>query len=207
MIDPAASLHADVAVVDEALEPFSAPQVNEYAGLRWMQRALEQRRAHIVAKIDEAEISTLTLRLRTADRSPAVRATTVATVLDALQRQLSAAADEVEWPTDIPDRRRAAALVCEVDTVTGTEGPASITVQRPSGPLQAHPPTADGQRLAFDAAVDVLLDALLAGGSGDLGALVSGEGLSIEITTSPATGEGRVVVLDPHTAPAARTVE
>lgn len=207
MIAPAASLHADVEVIDRALEPFGAPHVNEYPGLRWMQRTLEQRRAHIMGNIAEVEQSTLTLRLRTATGASAVQARMVATLLYALQRELYAAADDVEWPPDLPEQRREDALTLEVEAVRSGEGPWSATVQRPSGPLSAQPPTAAGERLAFDAAVDSMLDRFVAGDSGDLGVLVADEGLSVELVTAPATGDGRTIALDRHTAPGARAAD
>lgn len=207
MIAPADSLHADIEVIDRALEPFGAPHVNEYPGLRWMQRTLEQRRAHIMSKIAEVEQSTLTLRLRTATGSSVVPARTVATLLDALQHQLHVAAEQVEWPPDLPEQRREDALTLEVDAVHSGEGPWSVNLQRPSGPLSAQPPAATGERLAFDVAVDRMLDRFVDGDSGDFGVLVSDEGLSVEVITAPATGDGRTVVLDRHTAPGARAAD
>lgn len=83
----------------------------------------------------------------------------------------------------------------------------SMVVQRPAGPLPAQPLTDDGDRLAFDAALDAMLDRFVDGDSGDVGAIVASEGLTLEMIAAPATGEGRTVMLDQHTTPAARVVD
>ena len=204
MIDPAASLYTDIDIVERALEPFGAPHVNEYAGLRWMQRALEQRRANILNKIAAVEQSSVTVRLRTATGSPAPRAQTVAALLGAVQEQLRAGGHDIAWPQDLPERRREESLLLEVDTTTRDDERWSMVLQRPAGPLRAQPLTEDGERLAFDAALDEVLDRLVGGDSGELGAIVTDEGLSVELISSPATGGQRTVLLDRHTAPAAR---
>lgn len=206
MNGPADSLWHDVALLDEALEPFSAPEVDERSGLRWMRRTLTQRRAQIVEKIAEAEQSAVTVRARTAAGSGAVTATVAARLLEAVQRAVRVAADDLAWPDDLSGRQRTDAVELEVAAAGSDDEQWWITLHRPAGPLTAQPTLTGGDRLAVDAALETMVERFLDGDTGGLGDLVLAEGLSLEVTISPATTGSRAVAIDRQTVPAARDV-
>lgn len=198
MDSPAASLYDDVALIDDALEPFTGPEVDERSGLRWMQRTLTQRRAHIMAQIAEAERSMLTVRVRSASGTPSVPVTTVTALLDAVQQALSAAGDEVAWPDALGDPERRAALALEPGDAETTDEHWQIALHRPAGPLRSQPLTDGGDRLAVDAAMGVLLDAL-AQDAGDIGGIAVTSGLTVELAAAPVSGAARDLTIDRHT--------
>lgn len=199
MDSPAASLYDDIALIDEALAPFTGPAINERSGLRWMQRTLAERRAHIMRNIAEAERSTLTMRARTATGAPWVPVTTVTALLDALQQALLAAGDEVSWPEVLDDDQRRAALTLEPGQADADDEWWQITLHRPAGPLHAQPVTDDGDRLAVDAATVAMLDAL-AQDAGDVGRIAVTSGLTVEIVAAPVSADPRELRIDRHTA-------
>lgn len=199
MESPAASLYDDVALIDDALEPFTGPEVDERSGLRWMQRTLTQRRAHIMAQIAEAERSTLTVRVRSASGTRSVPVTTVTALLDAVQQALFAAGDEVAWPDALGDPERRAVLALEPGDAEMTDEHWQIALHRPAGPLRSQPLTDGGDRLAVDAAMGVLLDAL-AQDAGDIGGIAVTSGLTVELAAAPVSGAARDLTLDRHTA-------
>lgn len=200
MTRPAQGLHDDIALIDDALEPFTAPIVNERSGLRWMQRTLEDRRRHILDKIATAERSTLTARVGTATGTPDVPAAVAAAVLTAVQEHLCAAGEQVDWPDAVPEAQRRAALTLEVGDATTDGQRWELTLHRPAGPLDAQPTVAGGDRTAFDAAVDALFDALEDGGDdGELVGLVAEHGIALELAATPATGRPRTCALTRRT--------
>lgn len=199
MTNPAANLYEDIAQIDSALEPFTGPQVEERPGLRWMRRTLVERREHIEGKIAEAERSTLQLQVRTASGSGAVPVRIAATLLDAVQRAIDAAAREVDRTDGLPAARAGDALRFEVGAAEASAAQWQITLRRPAGPLSAQPMLGDGTTLLVDAVLEALLRRCAEGDAGDLGQLVTTEGLSLDLTTTSATGDGGTVSLDRHT--------
>lgn len=199
MDSPAASLYDDVALIDEALEPFTGPEIDERSGLRWMQRALSERRAHILRNIAEAERSTLTVHVRTATGTPWVPLATVTALLDALQQALLAAGDEVPWPEVLGVDQRRAALTLEPGDAETTGERWQITLHRPAGPLHAQPLTDDGDRLAVDAAMVVMIDALTED-AGDVGRVAVTSGLIVDLVAAPVSADRRELTIDRHTA-------
>lgn len=204
MTGPADSLWRDVELLDEALEPFSAPAVDERSGLRWMRRTLTERRAQIVAKIAEAEQSTVTVRVRSAAGSGAVTATVVARLLEAVQRAVRDAAEDIAWPDDLTARQRSDAVRLEVEAAGSDDEQWWITLHRPAGPLSAQPVVTDSACLAIDAALVAMVERFLDGDTGGLGDLALAEGLTLEVTVTPATTGSRTVAVDRQTVPAAR---
>jgi hypothetical protein len=198
MNNPAADLYADIARIDQALEPFTGPEVEERPGLRWMQRTLQERRGHILRKIAQTERSTLTVRVRTVDGSGAVPAVVASSVLDAVQRALYDAAATVDWPDglDVDARRSAATLV--VGDATSDDEQWALELHRPTGPFSAQPLTAAGDALAIDAALMALLDAARETPD-ELGELVLGHGLSIDLVVTPTSGSAAETSIDRHT--------
>ena len=184
MDSPAAKLNDDVALIDEALEPFTDPEVVDRSGLRWMRRTLIERRAHIIGKIAEAERSTLTVRLRSATGRASVPLTTVTALLDALQPALLAASEDVPWPESLEDDQRRAALTLEPSDAETTDEQWQIALHRPAGPLSAQPVTDDGDRLAFD--------------TGNVGRIVLTSGLTVHLAAAPVSADARDVTLDRH---------
>lgn len=201
MDSPAADLHDDVALIDAALEPFTAPEVNERSGLRWLQRTLTERRAHITAKIDEAERSTVTVRVCAASGSPWVPLPVVTALLAALHEALQTAATEIDWPDALDDPQRRAAVTLEPGDADAGDDWWRIELHRPAGPLNAQPVTADGDRLAVDAALTAMADAVEAD-PGQVGRIVVASGLTVELRISPVSGDTRTLTLDRHTATA-----
>lgn len=199
MDSPAESLYDDVALIDDTLEPFTGPEVTERSGLRWMQRTLTERRAHIMARIAEAERSTLTVRVRSATGTHSVPIATLTALLDALQQALLAAGAEVSWPQALGDDQRRAALTLEPGDADTTEEQWQIALHRPAGPLSAQPVTDDGDRLAIDAAMVALLDAL-AEDAGDIGRIVVTSGLTVDLVAAPVSADARDLTIDRHTA-------
>jgi hypothetical protein len=202
MDSPAASLHDDLALIDDALEPFTGPQIEERPGLRWMRQTLTQRRAHIVRQIAETERSTLTVRLRSASGTASIAVPTITALLDALQQTLLATADEIAWPDAFGDAERHAALTLEPGDAEATDEHWQIALHRRAGPLRSQPVTTDGDRLAVDAALATLLDAL-AQDAGDIGRIVATSGLTVDLATAPVAGAARDLTIDRHTMPAA----
>jgi hypothetical protein len=199
MDSPAASLYDDIALIDEALAPFTGPEVNERSGLRWMERTLTERRAHIMRNIAEAERSTLTVRVRTATGAPWVPVATVTALLDALQQALLAAGDEVSWPEVLGDDQRRAALTFEPGHADVDDEWWQIALHRPAGPLRAQPLSNDGDRLAVDAAMVAMLGAL-AEDAGDLGRIAVTAGLTVEVVAAPVSADPCELTIDRHTA-------
>lgn len=203
MTRPAQGLHDDIALIDDALEPFTAPIVNERSGLRWMQRTLEDRRRQIMEKIATAERSTLTARVGTARGAPDVPAVVVAAVLTALQEHLHAAGEQVDWPEAVPEAQRRAALTLEVGDAAPDGRHWALVLRRPAGPFDAQPMVAGGGRTAFDAAVDVLFDTLEHDGDeARLAVLVAEHGITLELAATPATGQPRTDTLTPRSVAA-----
>ncbi len=194
MNGPADSLRRDLAQLDEALEPFSAPLADERAGLRWMQRTLHERRAQILDKIAATEDSTVALRLRTARGTAAVGVDSATALLDAIQRSVTAAADDLAWPAGLDASQRRAAVRLEVGAADRSDGWWTITLHRPAGPLAAQPRLDDG-RLAFDAAVDALLDRL-DDESCEIAQVATAEQVLLELRTSLVTVDDRLAVVD-----------
>ena len=198
MNSPADSLYDDVDLIDTALEPFTDPQVNERSGLRWMQRTLLGRREHIMDSIAAAERSTLTVQVRSAAGTASVALTTVTALLDGLQQALLAAGDAVAWPEALGDDQRRHALTLEPGDADTTDEHWQITLHRPAGPLRAQPVTDSGDRLAVDAALEVLLETLKVD-AGEIGRIVVANGLTVELATAPVSGAGRDLTIDRHT--------
>jgi hypothetical protein len=199
MDSPAKSLYDDVGLIDEALEPFTGPEVDERSGLRWMQRTLIERRAHIMDSIAEAERSTLTVRVRSATGTSSVPLATVTALLDALQQALLAAGDEISWPEALGDDQRRAALTLEPGDAETTDERWQIALHRPAGPLNAQPLTGDGDRLAIDAVMVALLDAL-ADDAGAVGRIVVASGLTVDLVAAPVSADARDLTIDRHGA-------
>lgn len=198
MDSPAASLHDDVELIDDALKPFSGPEIEERPGLRWMQQTLTQRRAHVVRQIAETERTTLTVRLRSASGTSSIAVPTVTAVLDALQQALLAAADEVAWPDAFDHAERRATLTLEPGDAEATDEHWQIALYRPAGPLRSQPVTADGDRLAVDAAMAAMADALEADPE-QVGRIVMASALTVELRVTPVSGDTRTLALDRHT--------
>ncbi|HEX6256049.1 MAG TPA: hypothetical protein VFZ70_09580 [Euzebyales bacterium] len=198
MNTPAAELYEAIAHIDEALEPFTGPQVEERPGLRWMHRTLQQRRDHILSRIARTERSTLTVRVRTAAGSSAVPAVVVSSVLDRVQQALYEASTTVSWPDGLDDAARRDAVTLVVGDAAAEEDEWAVELHRPVGPFSAQPLTADGGALAVDAALAALLRAVEPA-PGALGTLVLDHGLSIDLATAPATGEAAAASIDRHT--------
>lgn len=202
MNSPAESLYDDVDLIDIALEPFTDPQVNERSGLRWMQRTLLGRREHIMDSIAAAERSTLTVQVRSAAGTASVALTTVTALLDGLQQALLAAGDAVAWPEALGDDQRRHGLTLEPGDADTTDEHWQIALHRPAGPLRAQPVTDSGDRLAVDAALEALLEALKVD-AGEIGRIVVANGLTVELATTPVAGAARELTIDRHTMPAA----
>ena len=194
--NPAASLYEDLARIEEALEPFSAPGTDEHAGLRWMRRTLIERREHVEHQIAGIERSTLTITLDSAVPGAATpTAATVAALLTAVQDEVRVAARSLDWPDEWPQAQRDTATTLQVATAEHSGDPWSIELQRPAGPLTDQPTMPDGERLVFDAAVEHLLDRLEEGRHEQLIRLVLDLDLPLTLTLTPVTGDTRTVEL------------
>jgi hypothetical protein len=199
MNNPAADLYEDISRIDEALEPFTGPQVEERPGLRWMQRTLRQRREHILHKIAETERSTLTVRARTADGSGAISAAMASSMLEVVQQALYDAAATVAWTDALGDDARRRAVTLVVGDATSDDEQWTAELHRPAGPFGAQPVTPDGDTLAVDAALAALLDTA-ATTPGAMAALVLEHGLTVDLAVAPATGTAAATSIDRHTA-------
>jgi hypothetical protein len=201
--NPAASLYEDLARIDEALAPFSAPATDEHAGLRWMRRTLVERREHVENQIAGIERSTITITLDSAVPGVATpSAATVAALLEAVQDELRVAARSLDWPDEWPQAQRDTATTLQVGTAGHDDDQWSIELQRPAGPLDAQPTMPDGERLVFDAAVEHLLDRLEDGRHEQLVRLVLDLDLPLTLTLTPVTGDTRTVELSRQRAQA-----
>lgn len=201
MDSPADNLYDDLALIDDALEPFTGPEADERSGLRWMQRTLSERRTHIMTKIAEAERSTLTVQVRSASGSPWVPVPVVTALLDALHEALQAAATGLDWHDALDDAQRRAAVTLEPDEAGAEDGWWRIALHRPAGPLSAQPLTAHGGRLTVDAALSAMIDTLEAD-PGHVGRIVVASGLTVELRITPVSGDPRTLTLDRHTTTA-----
>jgi hypothetical protein len=161
MKNPAASLYEDLSRIEEALEPFNAPQTNEHAGLRWMRQTLVERHEHVQNQITGIERSTLTVTVGAdADATAAPPAETVAALVTAVQQEVWVAARSLDWPDQWPESQRDTATTLQVAAAGHADDQWYIELQRPAGPLEAQPTMPDGEHLVFDAAVGRLLDGL-----------------------------------------------
>jgi len=161
MKNPAASLYEDLSRIEEALEPFNAPQTNEHAGLRWMRQTLVERHEHVQNQITGIERSTLTVTVGAdADATAAPPAETVAALVTAVQQEVWVAARSLDWPDQWPESQRDTATTLQVAAAGHADEQWYLELQRPAGPLEAQPTMPDGEHLVFDAAVGRLLDGL-----------------------------------------------
>ena len=201
MKNPAASLYEDLSRIEEALEPFNAPQTNEHAGLRWMRQTLVERHEHVQNQINGIERSTLTITLGAeADATAAPPADTVAALVAAVQQEVWVAARSLEWPDQWPQSQRDTATTLQVAAAGHADDQWYIELQRPAGPLEAQPTMPDGEHLVFDTAVEHLLRRLEKGTHDRLLRLVLDSDLPVTLTLTTVTGETHTVELNQQRA-------
>lgn len=196
MKNPAASLYEDLARIEDALEPFSAPEIDEHAGLRWMRQTLIERRQHVQGQISRIERSTLTLTVASAAAGVAApTAEAVAMLLVTVQDEVGVAARALDWPDQWPQAQRVTATTLQVGTAGHTGEQWYVELRRPAGPLDAQPTTPDGEHLVFDAALERLLDRLEDGQHERVLRMVLDTDLQLTLTLTTVTGETRTVEL------------
>lgn len=201
MKNPAASLYEDLARIDEALEPFNAPAIEEHAGLRWMRQTLLERRKHVQSQIDGIERSTLTITVSSTVPGTATPvAATVAALLTAVQEEVWSAARSLDWPDQWPQVQRDAGTVLQVGSAGHSDDQWYVELQRPAGPLEAQPTMPDGEHLVFDTAVEHLLRRLEKGKHDRLLRLVLDSDLPVTLTLTTVTGETHTVELNQQRA-------
>lgn len=164
-----------------------------------MRQTLTDRRAQIAGKITQVEQSTLTVTIAPIMGEPlAPSATTVAEILAAVHDEMWAAAATLDWPDEWPDDQRNKASTLHVGQID--DGHWTLELRRPAGPLGTHPTTPDGDRLAFDAALDRLIDRIDDGEAQDLMRLVLDHDLPLTLEAAPVDGDTRTAQLDQQTA-------
>jgi hypothetical protein len=184
-----------LAALEEALESYRDPVVDEHAGLRVMHDTLTERAEHIRSTIARAQTSTLTVTLS----GPAVADGTVAApllgeLLGALQ---SAAHAEVH-----SDEQRTATTL-HLAWVEADGGEVRIELVRPHGPMEAQLVDADTGELLFDRAVLHLLASLGPGAEpskavADLAAMLVRDPLSLELSAElVSTDDASVTITRP----------
>lgn len=200
MKNPAASLYEDLSRIEEALEPFNAPQTNEHAGLRWMRQTLVERHEHVQNQINGIERSTLTITLGAeADATAAPPAETVAALVTAVQQEVWVAARSLDWPDQWPQSQRDTATALQVAAAGHADEQWYLELQRPAGPLEAQPTMPDGEHLVFDAAVGRLLDGLEEGRHERLLRMVLDTDLPLTVTLAAVTTGTRTLELNQQT--------
>lgn len=200
MKNPAASLYEDLSRIEEALEPFNAPQTNEHAGLRWMRQTLVERHEHVQNQINGIERSTLTITLGAeADATAAPPAETVAALVTAVQQEVWVAARSLDWPDQWPQSQRDTATTLQVAAAGHADEQWYLEMQRPAGPLEAQPTMPDGEHLVFDAAVGRLLDGLEEGRHERLLRMVLDTDLPLTVTLAAVTTGTRTLELNQQT--------
>lgn len=144
------ALRSDLDRIDQALDAFDAPIVEDRPGLRWMRDVLSARREHVRESLRDAETTALIVSL---EAPPSTRWTVplVTRLTSVLQQAIHAAARVSDGDADDAE------LV--VRTMSADGASLRVVLERPEGPLEALRVDRDG-RPRIDAAVDALVAAL-----------------------------------------------